>query len=59
MYGSEEILICKLLSTQAVGVRHLYLHDVVEITNGQPWQNLSYSAHLMAKTSWVSVKIFL
>ncbi len=22
-------------------VKHLYLHDVLEITNGQPWQNSS------------------
>ncbi len=25
------MLNCKLLSTQAVGIKHLYLHDVIEI----------------------------
>jgi hypothetical protein len=37
---SAEMLNCKLLSTEAAGIKHLYfLHDVLEFTNGQPWQN--------------------
>jgi hypothetical protein len=32
----EEMLKCKLLSTQAASIKHLYLHDVIESTNGQP-----------------------
>jgi hypothetical protein len=35
MYGFN----CKLLSTQAAVKKNLFLHDVLEITNGQPWQN--------------------
>jgi hypothetical protein len=36
---SAEMLNCKLQSTQAVGIEHCTLHDVMEIANGQPWQN--------------------
>ncbi len=37
---SAEMLNCKLLTTQAAGIKHLYFScSVMEITNGQPWQN--------------------
>jgi hypothetical protein len=39
---SEEMLNCKLLSTQAAASYSIcILHDVMEIANGQPWQNSS------------------
>jgi hypothetical protein len=37
MYGSSR----NAQLQQASGIRHLYLNDVMEITNGQPWQNSS------------------
>jgi hypothetical protein len=42
---SSEMLNCKPLSTQAADIMHLTLHDVMEITNGQPFQNSSQSPY--------------
>jgi hypothetical protein len=36
---TEEMLNCKLLSTQAVSMKDLYFSHVMEITNGQTWQS--------------------
>jgi len=39
-----EMLNCKLLSIQAAEIRHLYFNDVMEIPNGQTWQNSSQNS---------------
>jgi hypothetical protein len=44
MYGF--IIDAELLSTQAADIMHFTLHDVMEITNGQPWPNFSQSPYL-------------
>ncbi len=46
---SEEMLNCKLLSTQVAGIKYLYftLCDGMVITKGQPWQNSSQNSAFM------------